>query len=72
MAVRSKNPITAAPTINGTSKGAKMKITEKERRRFEALVKKAKTLSEVQKLEKALAEGRLPAGVGDEDAMDET
>ncbi len=37
------------------------------------LVRKAKTLGEVQKLEKAFAEGRLPAGVGDEDAdMDET
>lgn len=49
-----------------------MKITDKEKKRFETLVKNAKTLGEVQKLEKALAEGRLPAGVGDQDAMDET
>lgn len=48
------------------------KISEKEKKRYEALIRKAKTLSEVQKLEKAFAEGRLPAGVADEDAMDET
>ena len=35
-------------------------------------MKKAKTLSEVQKLEKAFAEGRLPPGVADEDIMDST
>jgi U2 small nuclear ribonucleoprotein A' len=51
---------------------SRVKITEQERKRFEALVKKAKTLGEVQKLEKAFAEGRLPAGVADDDAMDET
>ena len=73
-AVRSGNATSfnAAPTVNGTGKGAKVKITEKEKRRFEALVKKAKTLTEVQKLEKAFAEGRLPTGVGEDDVMDET
>jgi U2 small nuclear ribonucleoprotein A' len=72
MAVRSSKPLGfTAPTANGTSK-QKIKITEKEKKRFEALVRKAKTLAEVQKLEKAFNEGRLPAGVGDEDAMDET
>ena len=74
MSVRSKGPagFGAAPAINGVAKGTKVKITEKEKRRFEILVKQAKSLSEVQKLEKAFAEGRLPAGVGDDDAMDET
>ena len=73
MAVRSNKPVSfGAPAVNGAAKGARIKITDKEKRRFEALVKKAKTLSEVQKLEKAFAEGKLPAGVGDEDAMDET
>ena len=57
---------------NGT-KAQKVKITEKEKKKFEALVRKAKTLAEVQKLEKAFSEGRLPAGVGeDDDVMDET
>ena len=62
----------AAPAVNGVGKGGKVKMTEKERKRFEGLVKKAKTLSEVQRLEKAAAEGRLPAGVAEEDLMDET
>lgn len=74
IAVRSRHPtsVLAAPAVNGVGKGAKMKITEKERKRFEGLVKKAKTLSEVQRLEKAFAEGKLPAGVAEEDLMDET
>ena len=58
--------------MNGPVKSGKMKFTEAEKRRFEARVKKAKTLTEVQKLEKDFAEGRLPPGVGEEDAMDET
>lgn len=62
----------AAPTANGVSKGQRLKITEKEKKRFEALVRKAKTLADVQKLEKMYSEGRLPTDVGGEDAMDET
>lgn len=74
IAVRSRHATGAivAPAVNGVGKGAKVKITEKERKRFEALVKKATTLSEVQRLEKAFAEGKLPAGVSEEDLMDET
>ncbi|KAK3067906.1 U2 snRNP complex subunit [Teratosphaeriaceae sp. CCFEE 6253] len=74
LAVRSSKPLSyaGAPAVNGTSKGQRLKITEQEKKRFEALVKNAKTLAEVQKLEKAFSEGRLPAGVGDGDAMDET
>jgi U2 small nuclear ribonucleoprotein A' len=74
MAVRSKySAFSSATAVNGGGvKKARAKITEKEKKRYEALIRKAKTLSEVQKLEKAFAEGRLPAGVADEDAMDET
>lgn len=74
IAVRSNKSTSlgAVPVSNGTSKGARLKITEKEKKRFETLVRKAKTLAEVQKLEKAFSEGRLPAGVMDDDAMDET
>ncbi|KAK0832628.1 U2 snRNP complex subunit [Friedmanniomyces endolithicus] len=75
IAIRSNKPLgyAGAPTVNGAGSGQKLKITEKEKKRFETLVRKAKTLGEVQKLEKAFAEGRLPAGVGDEDAeMNET
>ncbi|EMC91702.1 hypothetical protein BAUCODRAFT_98014 [Baudoinia panamericana UAMH 10762] len=73
-AVRSKNPLSysAASVVNGVGKSQRVKLTEKERKRFETLVKQAKSLAEVQKLEKAFSEGRLPAGFGDGDAMDET
>lgn len=73
-AVRSKNPASAlaVPSINGVSKNTKMKLTDKEKKRLEQRIKKAKTLKEVQMLEKALAEGRLPADVAEEDMMDET
>ena len=72
--MRSNKPLNYAGTrlANGASKTQRLKITDQERKRFEALVRKAKTLAEVQKLEKAFSEGRLPAGVGDDDAMDET
>lgn len=49
-----------------------MKITDEEKKRFQILVQKAKTLAEVQKLEKMFNEGRLPAGVMEGDVMDET
>ena len=77
IAVRSRNPMafgSTGPSVNGaSSKSSRMKLTEREKRKLEAMVKKAKTVSEVQKLEKAIAEGRIPPGVmDDEDAMDET
>ena len=72
MAVRSNKPISVASGVNGTAKAPKTKLTEKEKRRFQALIKNAKSLPEVQKLEKAYAEGRLPPGIAAEDLMDET
>jgi len=57
---------------NGSSNGRVMKVTEEEKKRFQVLVQKAKTLAEVQRLERAFNEGRLPAAVIDGDAMDET
>lgn len=69
--MRSNKPMSFAPAMNGESRGGKVKLTEKEEKRFQALVRKAKTLAEIQKLEKAQSEGRLPAGVMD-DEMDET
>ena len=73
MAVRSKNPMafgTSASTVNGTNKNKRVKMTDKEKKKLETLIKKAKTLTEVQRLEKALAEGRMAPGVMDDDAMD--
>ncbi|KAK4465226.1 U2 small nuclear ribonucleoprotein A [Cladorrhinum samala] len=52
-----------------TNKLSRLKLTEKERRRLQALIKKADSLEEIIRLEKALNEGRLPAGImlGDDD-----
>lgn len=72
ISVRSNRPFSAAPAVNGVGKDQKMKITEKERKRFEALVRNASSLAEVQKLEKMFAEGRLPTDVAGADEMDET
>ena len=72
MAVRSNRHMAIASGINGTTATSKTKLTEKEKRRFQALIKNAKSLPEVQKLEKAYAEGRLPPGIAADDLMDET
>lgn len=74
IAVRSRNQTggVTVSSVNGVAKGRKMKLTEKERKRLEERIKKATTLKEVQMLEKALAEGRLPADIAEEDVMDET
>lgn len=58
---------------NGSGKGAGLKLTEKEKARFEKLIRNAKTITEIQQLEKAQREGRLPPGLMDGDVeMDET
>ena len=46
-----------------------MQLTDKEKKRVEHLIRNAKTLAEISRLEKDLAEGRIPAGVAD-DGMD--
>ena len=73
LAVRSSKPLNYnAPAVNGTSKTARLKLTEKEQKRYEALVRNAKSLKAIERLEKAWNEGRLPAGIAADDAMDET
>jgi len=61
-----------APLANGAAKQSKITLNEKEKARFETLVRKAKTLAEITRLEKELSEGRVPPGVLDQDVMDET
>lgn len=62
---------TSAAVANGSS-AKRVKLTDDERKRYQTLVQKAKTLSEVQRLEKLYNEGKLPAGVMDGEAMDES
>lgn len=58
----------ATAAANGAAAGDKtyrVKLTEKEKKRVEKLIRNAKSLQEIARLEKDLAEGRIP-GAGDE------
>lgn len=69
--VRSKNPGAGAAssmTANGTGKGHRIQLSEKQRKKFQQLVHDAKSLKEIERLETELNEGRIPAAVlADED-----
>lgn len=73
LSVRSNNPLAfSAPTMNGTTATSRMKLTDVEKKKIEQLIRNAASLADVQRLEKALNEGRIPAGVLTDGAMDET
>lgn len=64
------------PSSNGTStttaKNYRVKLTDKERKKVEELIRNAKSLQEIIRLEKELNEGRVPAAaMGLDDAMEE-
>jgi U2 small nuclear ribonucleoprotein A' len=64
------------PAINGasssSSKGYRVKLTDKERKKVEEMIKNAKSLQEIIRLEKELNEGRIPTGAQvNEDVMEE-
>lgn len=54
-----------------SSKLSRLKLTDKERKKLEEMIKKAESLEEIIRLEKALNGGRLPPGIMVEDAMEE-
>ena len=71
MGIKSRTfDIPSAPLANGTvssgDKSYRVKLTDKEKKRVEALIRSAKSLQEITRLEKELNEGRIPAGGGDE------
>lgn len=47
-----------------TSKSYRVKLTDKEKKRVEKLIRNATSLQEISRLEKELNEGRIPGGVG--------
>lgn len=58
---------------NGTGsadKVSRVKLTEKEKKKVEKLIKNAKSLQEISRLEKELNEGRIPRGVGVDEMED--
>ncbi|KAG7004954.1 hypothetical protein G7Y79_00022g051750 [Physcia stellaris] len=65
------------PSVSGIANGVipgdksyRVKLTEKEKKHVEALIRNAKSLQEITRLEKELNEGRIPGGGGG-DKMDE-
>jgi U2 small nuclear ribonucleoprotein A' len=70
LSIKSKAIFEAAPTSNGTSHGEiRTKLTLKERKRVEEMIKEAKSMKEIDELEKMLVEGKVPGGILD-DAME--
>ncbi|KAI4230825.1 MAG: hypothetical protein L6R40_007935 [Gallowayella cf. fulva] len=66
-------PGASASTLNdiqSSDKNYRVQLTEKEKKRVEALIRNAKSLQDITRLEKELNEGRVPAGAGDEDGME--
>ncbi|RYO79435.1 hypothetical protein DL766_006861 [Monosporascus sp. MC13-8B] len=53
------------------TKMSRMKLTDKEKKRLQDMIKKATSLDEITRLETMLREGRLPAGVHLDDEMEE-
>ena len=74
MGVKSKT-FDIAASSNGTatsSKNYRVKLTDKERKKVEEMIRSAKSLQDIIRLEKELNEGRVPAGAQDAgDAMEE-
>ena len=58
---------TSATEVNGTSKAYRVQLTDKEKKRVEALIKNAKSLQEIARLEKELNEGKVPREAMDVD-----
>ena len=50
---------------------SRIKLTDKEKKRLQDMIKKATSLDEITRLETMLREGRLPAGVHVGDEMEE-
>ena len=53
---------------NGTRPGEKayrVQLTAKEKKRVEELIRNARSLQEITRLEKELNEGRIPGGAGE-------
>ena len=56
--------------VGSTEKVNRVKLTDTEKKRVEQLIKNAKSLQEIARLEKELNDGRIPSG-GSVDEMEE-
>ncbi len=79
MGIKSKAFDTSSSSLSGAGAGAsglasrmsRIKLTEKEKKRLQDMIKKATSLDEITRLETMLREGRMPAGVHLNDEMEE-
>jgi U2 small nuclear ribonucleoprotein A' len=63
--------VSAAPSVPA-EKGIRVQLTDAERKRVEKMIREAKSLQEITRLEKELNEGRIPGGaIGDVDGDQE-
>lgn len=53
-----------------TEKSQRVKWTDKERKKIAKLSRQAKSMQEINALEKAVAEGRIPGGADSDDEME--
>lgn len=63
--------VAAAGDAAARPKNYRVKLTDKERRKVEELVRNAKSLQEIIRLEKELNEGRVPAAAQGADEMEQ-
>ena len=78
MGIKSKTFDVPSSSTNGSADGIgagqgknyRVKLTDKERKRVEEMIKNAKSLQEIIRLEKELNEGRVPVGAGDVEMED--
>lgn len=71
--VKSRTFDVSGAGVNGKAdaprKSVRTQLTDSEKKRVEKMIESAKSLSEIERIEKDLAEGRIPAGAADADRM---
>ncbi|KAL8771599.1 MAG: hypothetical protein Q9209_003042 [Squamulea sp. 1 TL-2023] len=60
----------ASNGVQANGKDYRVKLTETEKKRLEALIRNAKSLQDITRLEKEINEGRIPSGGGDVEMED--
>lgn len=74
MGIKSRTFDVGAAAVNGKAapagKSMRVNLTKTEMERVEKMIREAKSLQEIARLEKELNEGRIPAGAADGDKME--
>lgn len=75
MGVKSSSTFDVSAASNGSnglsSRMSRIKLTDKEKKRLQDMIRNATSLDEITRLETMLKEGRMPAGVHVGDEMEE-